>query len=190
MMVYGIQSNWKHHACGMVFLLLALIRPVPGLAEDINVLMSTEDFLAHAFDGQYQSDIVWITPSFRRQLEQAMNSSFRGARVRYWRNGNRSAWVLERIGKERPITAGFVVENNQILLSRLLTYRESRGGEIQYPGFIAQFKGASLDKANRLNRHIDGITGATLSVDAMKRMATASLLMAKESATPQQVSTQ
>ncbi len=134
----------------MVFLLLALIRPVPGLAEDINVLMSTEDFLAHAFDGQYQSDIVWITPSFRRQLEQAMNSSFRGARVRYWRNGNRSAWVLERIGKERPITAG----------------------------------------SNRLNRHIDGITGATLSVDAMKRMATASLLMAKESATPQQVSTQ
>lgn len=174
----------------MVFLLLALYQPIQGFAEDVNVLMSTEDFLEHAFEGQYQSDIVWITPTLRHQLEQAMNSSFRGARIHYWHQGNRSAWVLERIGKERPITAGFVVENNQIIFSRVLTYRESRGGEIQYPGFIAQFKGASLDKTNRLNRHIDGITGATLSVDAMKRMAAASLLMAKESSTPQQVSTQ
>jgi len=79
--------------------------------------------------------------------------------------------VLEEIGKEEPITAGFVVEGGRIKQARVLVYRESRGGEIRYPVFLKQYDGAALTADHYLDRSIDGISGATLSVRAMERMA-------------------
>jgi hypothetical protein len=43
--------------------------------------------------------------------------------------------------------------------------------------FVRQFKGASLTKDRGLNRRIDGITGATISVNAMKNMARLALYL-------------
>ena len=54
---------------------------------------------------------------------------------------------------------------------RILTYRESRGGEVRYPAFLNQFNGAGLQQNGDLTRNIDGISGATLSVSALNRMA-------------------
>ena len=55
-------------------------------------------------------------------------------------------------------------------------YRESRGEEIHLPAFLQQFVGNVL-KGNALSQPIDGITGATLSVGAMTRMAKTALLL-------------
>ena len=54
---------------------------------------------------------------------------------------------------------------------RVLVYRESRGEEVRTPSFLKQFKDAKLTRGDRLDREIDGIAGATLSVGAMERMA-------------------
>jgi hypothetical protein len=48
----------------------------------------------------------------------------------------------------------------------VLAFRESRGWEIRHPAFTQQFKDATLID-NALDRHIDGVSGATLSVWAM-----------------------
>ena len=53
----------------------------------------------------------------------------------------------------------------------VLTFRESRGYEIRYPRFTGQFRDMSLNKDFELARHVDNITGATLSVNAVKKMA-------------------
>ena len=48
------------------------------------------------------------------------------------------------------------------------------------PAFLRQFAGAQLnttDADEKLSKAIDGITGATLSVDAMRRMAQAALVV-------------
>ncbi len=90
---------------------------------------------------------------------------------KYWQHGNKTAWILEEIGKVEFITAGFVVEDGKITDVRVLTYRESRGGEVRYQSFVQQFKGAILKEDTFLDRPIDGISGATLSVWSMKRMA-------------------
>ncbi|EEB78686.1 hypothetical protein GPB2148_1584 [marine gamma proteobacterium HTCC2148] len=53
---------------------------------------------------------------------------------------------------------------------RILAFRESRGWEVKYPYFTEQFSGATADENNRLDRRIDGITGATLSVNAVQKV--------------------
>ena len=96
--------------------------------------------------------------------------------MRYWGGDKRTAWVLDEIGKDEPITAGIVVNDGAIEEMRVLAFRESRGWEVRYPFFTRQFHDARLGGRD-LTRTIDGITGATLSVRAMKRMARAALLL-------------
>jgi len=54
---------------------------------------------------------------------------------------------------------------------RVLVYRESHGGEVRYKAFLKQYKGVMLKEGDFLNHAIDGISGATLSVRSMTRMA-------------------
>ena len=51
-------------------------------------------------------------------------------RMRYWQAGAKTAWIIDEIGKELPITFGVVVENDAIQVLRVLQFRESRGWEI------------------------------------------------------------
>jgi hypothetical protein len=60
-------------------------------------------------------------------------------------------------------------------------FRESRGWEVKYPFFTDQFARIGLTGEGELDRQIDGITGATLSVQAMKRMARVALRLHDES---------
>jgi hypothetical protein len=47
---------------------------------------------------------------------------------------------------------------------------------VRYPFFTDQFDGATLTAKSRLDRNIDGITGATLSVGAVTRIARVALI--------------
>ena len=62
---------------------------------------------------------------------------------------------------------------------KVLIFRESRGWEVRYPFFTDQFKGATLVTDNNLDRKIDGITGATLSVNALTKLGRIALLLHK-----------
>ena len=98
-------------------------------------------------------------------------------RVRYWGEARRSAWILEEIGKEEPITVGIVINQNRIELVKVLAFRESRGGEVRHPFFIDQFKGAGLRDDRQLDRSVDGISGATLSVRALTKLSRLALYL-------------
>ena len=58
-----------------------------------------------------------------------------------------------------------------------MTYRENRGGEVATPSFTDQFNGAALRVDNTLNTNIDGISGATMSVHALTRLANMALFL-------------
>jgi hypothetical protein len=64
-----------------------------------------------------------------------------------------------------------VISQGRLDHVRVLAYRESRGQEVRDPSFLKQFAGAGLAQGDRLDRGIDGISGATLSVHAMERMS-------------------
>lgn len=138
--------------------------------------LEPEAFLKQAFAEVPQPGVLWLTGPTQDRLVAVLGHRYPQARLRYWRVGDRTAWILEEVGKEQPITAGFVVAGGRIEEAEVLTYRESRGSEVHFPAFLHQFTGAALD-GDRLSNKIDGITGATLSVGAMQRMARAALVL-------------
>ncbi len=135
-------------------------------------------FIDNAFNGSPPKvQALWITKKIRPAVEAILGHKFKGMRIRYWAQGQRSAWILEEIGKEKPITTGIIVNQGKIEQLRVLVFREERGSEVRYPFFHQQFDGATLAKDNRLDRHIDGISGATLSVRALTKLSRLALFL-------------
>ena len=142
------------------------------------VYQSNEAFLSAAFEGEPpRPAFVWLRGEIKKTVKRILGHSYAGLRVRYWKKGQRTAWILEEIGKERPITTGIVIDQGAIQRVRVLAFRESRGGEVRHSYFTRQFLEARLNSEEKLDRHIDGITGATLSVNALKRLARLALYL-------------
>ena len=156
-----------------LILALPLLMPVAAVAE---IYLTPEKFLQAAFGTSTLKtaptvETLWLTKEVATQAETILGHSPKQVRLKYWKAGLQTAWILDEIGKEEPITAGFVVENGKILQASILAYRESRGGEVRHANFLKQYQGASLQQDAQLNKTIDGISGATLSVRAVGRMA-------------------
>ena len=146
----------------------------PALAVE-QVFIPADEFVATAFPAKIpKAQAFWIQRDLRNELDVKFGWQA-GLRVRYWQQGSRTAWVLNEIGKDKPITAGIVVDGGVIKEVAVLVFRESRGWEIRYPSFTSQFVHARLARDSNLTQTIDGISGATLSVRAMKRMARVAL---------------
>ena len=151
------------------------------------VYQQPDAFVAEAFGGHAPAPaVLWLTGDLKTEVRAILDHDYPALRVRYWGQGARSVWVLEEIGKESPITVGTVVENNRIAQMRVLIFRESRGWEIESPAFIRQYLGAALkpnqdSKAAQLDRSIDGISGATLSVRALSKLSRLALLLHRHS---------
>jgi hypothetical protein len=146
-------------------------------AEARGVYQTDSDFLSETFNGEVPtSKVVWVKADVAQTLANILGHNYVGLRIRYWKNEVMSAWILEEIGKDKPITFGVVISEQKIVKMEVLAFRESRGDEIRYPAFTQQFEGALLNEM-KLNRSIDGISGATLSVWAMTSVARMALYL-------------
>jgi len=162
---------------------LALVATLgTAVASARGVYQTPQDFVDHAFpESPPQTALLWIRGDLKTAIESVLQHAYGRIRLRYWRAGPRSAWILEETGKEQPITVGLVVENNRLLQIKVLEYRESRGDEVRHGFFTDQFVDAGLTPDLRLDRGIDGITGATLSVRALEKLARLALLLHQHS---------
>lgn len=147
-----------------------------GCAQAMAGAVPIDPFLARAFARVPPPSVLWMTPTIKERAAAAAGFAPEGTRLRYWRDGARTAWVLERIGKEAPITFGVIVERDAIVALEVITYRESRGHEIRAPRWLAQFSGARA-KSQGFDRDIDNITGATLSARAARDVARLALAL-------------
>jgi len=120
---------------------------------------------------------LWLTKSLKQSASEILGHPPTVLRVRYWGKGQRTAWILDEIGKEKPITVGIVVNRNRIEHIKVLVFRESRGWEVRHDFFTNQFKNAGLNKDKELDTDIDGISGATLSVRALKKLSRLALYL-------------
>ncbi len=98
-----------------------------------------------------EPDIAWLSGDRKLAVQKILGHDYPALRVRYWCRDGRSAWSLEEVGKDLPITVGIVISNNYIESLRVLTYRENRGGEVATPAFTGQFNGSSLEEDRALN---------------------------------------
>jgi len=109
--------------------------------------LNTEDFHKLAFpEAELKWNTLWLTKEDRKIVASILGRKSQGLRVRYWGDANKTAWILEEIGKELPITVGVIIEGNAVKQLEILTYRESRGGEVRYPFFTQQFIGIKTTK--------------------------------------------
>lgn len=169
---------------------LLLLFPLAGPLLAGGTYQTPADFLAEVFAGEVpEAQVLWLKGDVRETSTAIMGHRYPGIRVRYWLKGTRSAWILEEIGKEKPITTGLVIGEQGIERLRVLIFRESRGWEVRHAFFTDQFPGIRLTAERELDGRVDGISGATLSVRALEKLARLALyfhdqVMAADDATP------
>ena len=150
---------------------LALILTSP-FSLKAETYLTPQQFVDGAFGvNSAKLETLWVTKEVAKQADKILGHAPKQLRQRYWKYGLQTAWILDEIGKEEPITAGFIVESGKIVQASILAYRESRGGEVRHANFLKQYQNVVLLPDSFLNKNIDGISGATLSVRAMGRMA-------------------
>ena len=177
--------------------LLGVLLPTLSLVAKADTVPQTEasaanNFVTTVFSAPPAAKTLWLNKASKAEIDTQLGYQIQALRIRYWRDAKRTAWILDEIGKEQPITVGVVVDNGAIEQVQILVYRESRGGEVQQSFFTDQFVAATLSQNQHshqkhddseypknldLNKSIDGITGATLSVRAVKKMATLALYL-------------
>lgn len=165
----------------LTFLRLWFLGLVLGIAPAIVHAVeyqSSNTFLNETFNGTPPAaKILWLTGQIGQTAGTIMGRPPAALRTRYWLKDGRSAWILEEIGKEQPITVGLVVNQGRLESIKVLAFRESRGDEVRHDFFTRQFKNASLKPDNRLDRTIDGISGATMSANALTKLARLALYL-------------
>lgn len=122
--------------------------------------------------------VLMLDAAAQARIGVAFGRAYPQAQIRYWKADGRSAWILDDIGKVgyQLTTSGFVVKDGAIDFARVLIYRESRGEQIAEASWLKKISGARVSGGS-LNRTIDNISGATLSVKMMERMAATALLL-------------
>ena len=164
------------------FLFITLLL-LSGTSHAKGVYQQPDEFISKAFEQVPEPQLIWIKGELREQIETILQHKYSAKRVRFWKHNSRSAWILEEIGKKKPITVGIIIDDSKISQLKVLVFRETRGWEVRYPFFPDQFKQLFLTEENRLNESIDGISGATLSVRALDKLARIALLLDRRSET-------
>lgn len=124
-----------------------------------------------------QLKTLWITQKMQPRIENILSHRYPALRIRYWEEGQRSAWILDEIGKDHPITVGIAIDKDKIHSIQVLEFRESRGDEVRHAFFADQFRELHLSEDDHLSKPIDGISGATLSVRALTKLARLALYL-------------
>lgn len=152
-----------------------------SLASSAKQYMSEKEFIQQVFPESSQpvKKVLWLNQSLQQKIATILDHQYPKLRLKYWKYGEQTVWFLEKIGKEKPITFGISIKDNQIHEIKVLAFRESRGGEIRMQAYTDQYKQLSIDNENQLDKQVDGITGATMSVNAMKKISRMALMLAK-----------
>lgn len=161
-----------------LWMTLLLLWSLPSQAD---VYLEPQAFVKQQFAGNPpQAKVIWLNNTLKSKLADILKHEYVGLRVRYWQGGQggqKTVWVLNEIGKEKNITVGITVEQDKIRQLQVLAFRESRGWEVKHDFFTRQFLSLFLKEDMQLSGHVDSITGATLSVRAVKKMAKVALVL-------------
>ena len=139
--------------------------------------MTEQEFVSQSFTEEPVMKSMWLKGEGQAAALDILGHRYPALRLRYWISGTKSAWILNEVGKEKPITIGILIDGGTIEQVAILAYRESRGGEIRHPYFTGQFVGTGLQQDGDLDGVIDGIAGATLSVRAVRNVGRYALFL-------------
>ena len=161
----------------VLLMMFGLVATLPAYEVQIRHL-SQPDFLQQVFaDKEPQPGLLPLRGELRERVTKVLGHPYRGMRLRYWHSDEISAWLIDEKSKDMPMTVGVAVGPGGIVDLEILVYREPRGGEVHEAFFRRQYRGMTLNDDDTLSGDVDGITGATLSVDATSRVAAMALVL-------------
>ena len=70
------------------------------------VYQTQDELVAEMFGNLPQAKVLWLIYEIQAEVAKILGHPPWQLRQRYWSDGTRTLWVLEEIGKEKPITAG------------------------------------------------------------------------------------
>jgi hypothetical protein len=138
---------------------------------------SPEQFVETVFGELPAVQKIRVTGDVKEGLAQAYGGRYPGFSVSCWQQDDQRVWVLKARGKHGFVHAGLVTRDGMLVQIQVLSSKEQRGRMIETPRFLDQFAGAGLQEGGTLDRQIDGISGATYSVNAIQKMARAALYL-------------
>ncbi len=156
-----------------------MLQATAGCCYSVEEKETISAFLSKQFNQEIpKPKRVWVKAELKSQIKKILSRPVKQLSYRYWQIDKKTIWILDEIGKERDITTAVVIKGMQIEQVKVLVYRESRGGEVQVPWFTQQFVGAK--SKDNWQKNIDSISGATLSVNAMKKQAELALFLQQQ----------
>jgi len=169
-------------------LVLVLVGLVTWTNETEIIFQPVESFIEKTFNSDPpEKELLWIKKDLKSKISRLTRQPFEDLTIPYWREGGRTAWILNELGKEQPITIGVVVYQGKIQSINVLVYREKEGMEVRYPFFTGQFTGSALTRRGTLNSRIDSLSGATFSSKALIRASIISLILSEHLSTLQKI---
>jgi Na+-translocating ferredoxin:NAD+ oxidoreductase RnfG subunit len=132
----------------------------------------SDDAALHSLFSQadaFAPTAITLTDAQRAAIAQAGGTQAAHGQLRAWtarRQGQvlGHAFIDQVVGRQDFITYGVGIDAaGKLRPVQILEYRESHGGEIRNPRWLAQFEGRASVDALRFGRDIKNIAGATLS---------------------------
>ena len=169
------QSVWR----SLLFVPVLCAAPSPALAADYLTVPEAQRALVPKAD-RFLPHAVTLTREQLGRIRKLSGVPQRAARPTVWKamaGARQLGWVIvdEVIGKHEFITyAAAISPDGQVMGVEILSYRETKGGQVRNPRWLGLFRGKTVEDEFRLNRDIPNISGATLScrniTDGVKRL--------------------
>ena len=97
------------------------------------VYQTPKEFLKGVFTEQVPAaQVLWLSAEDKKIIAGILSHKYNRMRVRYWQKEYDNVWILNEVGKEKPITIAVHIHNDAIKQLKVLTFRESRGDEIRH----------------------------------------------------------
>lgn len=174
-----MRLTWRHLAIVPLSVPVLAAAPYPAVANEYLTIAQAQKILVPRAEKFTKTGIILSKDQVKR-IKQMSGVPQRTAQPRIWRaisGGKTIAWLIvdEVIGKHEYITyATAISPAGRILGVEILTYRETKGGQIRNAKWRKLFRGKTIADPFKLNQDIPNISGATLScrnlTDGVKRL--------------------
>ena len=138
---------------------------------------ASEKYIREQFsqDTKIELHILKLEKKMQSKTQALSKQKFFSNKLYYWQISKSDstiayAFIDNVIGKSMPITFMVIMGvGGNIINTTIIKYRESYGGEIQNLGWLAQFNNRNNQSSYIVGKDIDGISGATISVNSVSK---------------------
>ena len=138
---------------------------------------ASEKYILEQFqmDAKIEIHTLKLEKKIKSKIQVLSKQKFYRDKLYYWKISENDstiayAFIDNVIGKSMPITFMVILGiNGNIIKTTIIKYREAYGSEIKNLGWLAQFNNRNNQSSYIVDKDIDGISGATISVNSISK---------------------